>query len=133
MIETICQGLKQDGFEVSISKLCRWFEVPRRTVYCKPTKAPAKVQERFVKPITEMIEQNPSFGCRTVAHLLEYNKNTVQRIFQLKGWQIRKRPVGMRPRGLKTCRRWLKNRTNAGRPICVASGADVMAGRLWLW
>jgi len=59
MIETIRQGLKQDGFEVSISKLCRWFEIPRRTVYYKPTKAPAKVQERFVKPIKEMIEQNP--------------------------------------------------------------------------
>lgn len=26
------------------------------------------------------------------------NKNTVQRIFQIKGWQVRKRPVGMRPR-----------------------------------
>ncbi|MDO5056879.1 MAG: DDE-type integrase/transposase/recombinase [Lautropia sp.] len=26
------------------------------------------------------------------------NKNTVQRIFQLKGWQVRKRPVGFRPR-----------------------------------
>jgi len=98
MIETIRQGLKQDGFDVSISKLCLWFEIPRRTVYYKPTKAAAKVQERFVKPIKEMIEQNPSFGYRTVAHLLEFNKNTVQRIFQLKGWQVRKRPVGMRPR-----------------------------------
>jgi hypothetical protein len=27
------QGLKEDGYSVSISKLCRWFEVPRRTVY----------------------------------------------------------------------------------------------------
>lgn len=26
------------------------------------------------------------------------NKNTVQRIFQLKGWQVRKRPIGQRPR-----------------------------------
>jgi len=98
MIETIRQGLKQDGFDVSISKLCRWFEIPRRTAYYKPTKAPAKVQERFVQPIKEMIESNPSFGYRTVAHLLDFNKNTVQRIFQLKGWQVRKRPVGMRPR-----------------------------------
>ena len=45
-----------------------------------------------------MIEENPSFGYRTVAHLLDFNKNTVQRIFQLKGWQVRKRPVGFRPR-----------------------------------
>ena len=45
-----------------------------------------------------MIEENPSFGYRTVAHLLDFNKNTVQRIFQLKHWQVRKRPVGFRPR-----------------------------------
>ena len=37
-------------------------------------------------------------GYRTVAHLLGFNKNTVQRVFQLKGWQVRKRPVGFRPR-----------------------------------
>ena len=45
-----------------------------------------------------MIEQEPSFGYRTVAGLLNMNKNTVQRIFQLKGWQVRKRAIGHRPR-----------------------------------
>lgn len=30
-------------------------------------------------------------GYRTVAGLLGMNKNTVQRIFQLKGWQVHKR------------------------------------------
>src|SRR5690625_7219967 len=45
-----------------------------------------------------MIEENPSFGYRTVAWLLGFNKNTVQRIFQLKGWQVRKRSIGFRPR-----------------------------------
>ena len=35
---------------------------------------------------------------RTAAHLLGMNKNTVQRTFQYKGWQVRKRPVGFRPR-----------------------------------
>ena len=33
-----------------------------------------------------------------MAWLLGFNKNTVQRIFQIKGWQVRKRAVGMRPR-----------------------------------
>jgi putative transposase len=33
VIEAIRQGLKDDGFEVTISQLCRWFEVPRRTFY----------------------------------------------------------------------------------------------------
>lgn len=45
-----------------------------------------------------LIEQAPSFGYRTVAGLLDMNKNTAQRIFQLKGWQVRKRPGGHRPR-----------------------------------
>lgn len=98
MIETIRQGLKADGIHVSISKLCQWFEVPRRTVYYLPTKAGPKVDARFAEPIQAMIEKNPAFGYRTVAHLLDFNKNTVQRIFQLKGWQVKKRPVGFRPR-----------------------------------
>ena len=98
MIETIRQGLKADGIHVSLSKLCHWFEVPRRTVYYRPTKAIPKVDARFAEPIKAMIEENPSFGYRTVAHLLDFNKNTVQRIFQLKGWQVKKRPIGFRPR-----------------------------------
>jgi putative transposase len=83
---------------VSVSKLCRWFEVPRRTVYYRVQKTAPKLQQHFVTPIKAMIEENPSFGYRTVAGLLGFNKNTVQRIFQLKGWQVRKRPVGFRPR-----------------------------------
>ena len=94
MIETIRQGLKEDGFDVSISKLCKWFDVPRRTVYYRPTKAEPKIQERLLTPSKAMIEENPSFGYRTVAHLLEFNKNTVQRIFQLKGWQVRSKQPG---------------------------------------
>ena len=98
MIETIRQGLKEDGLDVSISKICQWFAVPRRTVYYKPVKSAPKVQARFAKPIKAMIEEHPSFGYRTVAHLLDFNKNTVQRIFQLMGWQVKKRPIGFRPR-----------------------------------
>lgn len=45
-----------------------------------------------------MIEESPSFGYRTVAYLLGFNKNTVQRVFQLMGWQVRKWPIGFRPR-----------------------------------
>lgn len=49
-------------------------------------------------PIKAMIEESPSFGYRTVAYLLGMNKNTVQRIFQLNGWRVRKRTIGFRPR-----------------------------------
>ena len=98
MILHIQQGLKEDGFTVPMTKLCRWFEVPRRTVYYKPVKSTPKVQDRFAEPIKQMIEAEPSFGYRTVASLLPFNKNTVQRIFQIRGWQVKKRPIGFRPR-----------------------------------
>ena len=95
---SIQQGLRAEGFEVSMVKLCRWFGVARRTVYYRPTKAPPTVKPALAEPIKALIEEEPSFGYRTVAGLLGMNKNTVQRIFQLKGWQVRKRPIGMRPR-----------------------------------
>jgi putative transposase len=98
VIETIRQGLKADGIHVSMSKLCQWFGVPRRTLYYRPTKTTPAVDPRFAEPIKAMIEENPSSGYRTVAHLLDFNKNTVQRIFQLKGWQVKKRPIDFRPR-----------------------------------
>ena len=41
-----------------------------------------------------MIEAEPSFGYRTVASLLRFNKNSVQPVFQLMGWQVRKRAIG---------------------------------------
>ena len=95
---TIQQGLREDGIRVSMAKLCRWFEQPRRTIYYKSTKAAPTVKPELAAPIKALIEEEPSFGYRTVAGLLGMNKNTVQRIFQLKGWQVRKRAVGMRPR-----------------------------------
>ena len=62
------------------------------------TKKAAVVKACYAKLIKQLIEAEPSFGYRTVTALLSMNKNTVQRVFQLKGWQIRKRLVGRRPR-----------------------------------
>ncbi len=98
MIETIRQGLQAEGITVSMAKLCGWFGVPRRTVYYKSVKSTPKVDAKFTEPIKSMIEESPSFGYRTVAHLLGFNKNTVQRVIQLMDWQVRKRPIGFRPR-----------------------------------
>ena len=97
-MRSVQQGLKDEGFAVPIAKLCRWFHVARRTTYCKSVRTPAKVNPELAGPIKEMIEAEPSFGYRTVAALLGMNKNTLQRIFQLKGWQVRKRSWGQRPR-----------------------------------
>jgi len=98
MIEVIRQGLKEEGFEVPMTKLCRLSGVARRGVYYKPGWATPKVDPAFAEPIKAMIEEDPSFEYRTVANLLGFNKNTVQRIFKLKGWQVRKRAIGHRPR-----------------------------------
>jgi putative transposase len=70
MILHIQQGSKEDGFTVPMTKVCRWFDVPRRTVYYKPVKSAPKVQERFAAPIKHIIEAEPSFGYRTLASLL---------------------------------------------------------------
>lgn len=87
-----------EGHRVSISQLCRWFGVPRRTVYYRSRKAAPRVNPDLAAPIKALIEEEPSFGYRTVAGLLGMNKNTVQRIFQIQGWQVRKRSIGHRPR-----------------------------------
>jgi len=63
-----------------------------------PARSPAKVKPGLVESIKEMIEAESSFGYRTVAVLLGMNKNTVQRTFQLKGWQVSKRALGQRRR-----------------------------------
>jgi hypothetical protein len=55
-------------------------------------------EERFCQPGKYIIKEKPSFGYRTVAHLLQFNKNTVQRTFQLMHWQVKKRPARFRPR-----------------------------------
>ena len=91
MIRKLWQGLIEDGLMVSIAQLCDWFGVPRRTVYYRQTKSTPRVNPELAAPITKMIDEKPSFGYRAVAWLLGMNKNTVQRIFQLKGWLVRKR------------------------------------------
>lgn len=77
MIQSIHQGLLAEGIQVPLTKLCAWFGVPRRTVYYRPTKAVPKVDPRFAEPIKAIIEQEPSFGYRTVAWLLGFNKTEV--------------------------------------------------------
>ena len=43
MIQTVKQGLEAEGVKVPMTKLCRWFKVPRRSVFYKPTKSAPKV------------------------------------------------------------------------------------------
>ena len=59
---TIQQGLREEGFVVSMVKLCRWFGVARRSVYYRSTKAPAKVKPALAEPIKALIEAEPRAG-----------------------------------------------------------------------
>ena len=112
MIRTLHEGLLVDGFAVPLTKLCSWFDVPRRTVYYKPVKVPPKIDPAFEEPIKAMIEENPSFDYRTVAWLLGFNKNTVQRVFQLKGGRSARGPLA-HDHASKRCPRWQGPRMSA--------------------
>ncbi|MHA7685441.1 hypothetical protein [Cupriavidus sp. PET2-C1] len=79
-----------------------------------------------------MIEENPSFGYRKVAHLLDLNKKTVQRVFQLMGWQVKKRAAGFRPR-IQALPSVAARRTSAERATCAGSGPGATAGFRWRW
>lgn len=56
------------------------------------------MNEEIAGKIKQFIDKHPEAGYRTAAWMLKLNKNTVQRIFQLKGWQVQKKPRGFRPR-----------------------------------
>ena len=62
---TIQQGLREEGIRVAMAKLCRWFEMPRRTVYYRPTKSPPTVKPELAEPIKALVEQKPSLSYRT--------------------------------------------------------------------
>ncbi len=49
-------------------------------MYYQPSKAPQRVRAELAEPIEALIEAESSFGYRTVAELLDMNKNTVQRM-----------------------------------------------------
>ena len=72
--------------------------MPRRTFYYHPVNKEPVVNEAIATRIKQFIDKYPEAGYRTAAWMLKLNKNTVQRIFQLKGWQVRKKLRGFRPR-----------------------------------
>ena len=76
-------------------KLCSWLDMKRRTVYYRPAKSPSAVRPDLAESNKALIEQEPPFGYRNVAGSLGMNENTVQRIFQLKGWQVRKSAIAI--------------------------------------
>src|SRR5690606_41592705 len=85
------------GDVVTVVQACRWAGVSRRSYYDRPTKAKPRVNEHLAARVKRVITDLPYAGYRTVAGPLGENKNTIQRLYQIKGRQVRKRRSGARP------------------------------------
>lgn len=80
----------------------------------RPSKAPAEVRPELAYPTQGPDRaRGPSAGYRTVARLAGMNKYTMQRIFQLQGWRVRRRAIGT-GHGSRPCRRWRPHRPELG-------------------
>lgn len=87
-----CARMRRDGFDPAGTaggrhpgvdgEVVPLVQTARLTMYSRPTKAPPTVRTDLAEPIKALIEAELSFGYRTVAGLLEMNKNKVQRIHQ---------------------------------------------------
>ena len=83
---------------ITVSQACRWSGYARRSWCYQRRKARPRINEHLAARVKRVIDDLPYAGYRTVAFLLGENKNTIQRLFQLKHWQVRKRKSGARPR-----------------------------------
>lgn len=90
--------MAKEGHPITISQACRWSGLPRRSFYYRSRRQPPKLNEVLAQRVKRVIDALPYAGYRTVAYLLGENKNTIQRLMKLKGWQCRKRAIGFRPR-----------------------------------
>ncbi|MFC0383701.1 IS3 family transposase [Chromohalobacter israelensis] len=111
--------MAQEGQVVSLAKLCRWLGFPRRSLYYRPKARQRVVNTDLTARVKLTLERFPSYGYRRLACVLGENRKPIQRILQLKGWQVRKRPQGFRPRARRlpsiTSRpdeRWATDLTN---------------------
>ena len=77
---------------VSLVKLCRWLGFPRRSLYYRPKLRQRVINADLAARVKLTLERFPTYGYRRLACVLGENRKPIQRILQLKGWQVRKRP-----------------------------------------
>jgi putative transposase len=98
--------LLQTGLEIPMTKLCVWLEVPRSTAYHRPKleRLHRPVDEVVARTVYEIIQDHPTFGVRRVWAWLKQrldqpaNRKKIHRLMRIKGWTVRQRVVGRRPR-----------------------------------
>lgn len=95
----------QTGRSVSVAQLCRFLELPRSTVYYQPRQRPARpVDGGLELVVREILQQFPTFGIRRVWAYLRFrlhwkiNRKRVERLLQRRGWTVKQRRTGGRPR-----------------------------------
>ncbi|GMV83180.1 MAG: hypothetical protein AMXMBFR7_43640 [Planctomycetota bacterium] len=104
-MNAVRNALLEEGRDVSMTKLCRWLDVPRSTAYYQPRQLEARpLDEALALVIYAVIQEFPAFGIRRVWAYLRFrlkwavNKKTVARIMRATGWTMKQRRVGGRPR-----------------------------------
>jgi putative transposase len=93
------------GHKVSLRKVAKLLGVPWSTVQYKPHRRKRPKTDKEVEgAIYELIQCYPCYGYRRITVMLrrkmglKINRKKVQRIMQLNGWMVKKRPKGNRPR-----------------------------------
>jgi putative transposase len=97
--------MMEEGNEVSIVALCRWFGVPRSSFYYRPKARPARpCNPERVGLVRQIIDANPLYGLRRIVAVARrrspepVNRKAIHRIVKDNGWQLRQMPRGKRPR-----------------------------------
>ncbi|MCZ7645885.1 MAG: IS3 family transposase [Planctomycetota bacterium] len=98
-------ALLNEGRDVPVVKLCRWLGVPRSTAYYQPRQRKARpLDEALALVIFAVLQAFPTFGIRRVWAYLRFrlkwrvNRKRVARLMRAKGWTLKQRRVGGRPR-----------------------------------
>ncbi len=105
-MNAVYNDLLAEGSDASLSRICRLCSVARSSVYYRAVgnEKPRVIDEALADTIKQIIERFPTFGIRRVwawlRHRLgiEVNRKKVARIMRLKGWTVKKRRKGFRPR-----------------------------------
>ncbi|WP_197030442.1 hypothetical protein [Halomonas sp. BC04] len=112
---------------VSLVKLFRWLGLPRRTLYYRPKPRRRVINAELAIRVKLALDRFPTYGYRRLACVLGENRKPIQRILQLKGWQVRKRPQasGLAP---GACRQSPQGLTGDGPPISPTCGVERIDG-----
>lgn len=103
---TVLSHLQSQGHVVSRRWLCQLLDVPRSTFYYQehPRQETEQIDEVAAERIHDIITQYPAFGIRSVWAWMRFvdgvpiNRKKVERIMRRKGWTLKARRVGKRPR-----------------------------------